>query len=114
MKKLMMVALAGMLALTGGKALRADAPAVKTEKPAAPAAAPLRDESLAEMLTVMGYEFKAKPIKGTVIYHVTLNQDKLDMIMKLAEHRQAAVVDHHQPRHPGRRNIAGRGGAAVA
>jgi hypothetical protein len=68
--------LAGITTLGLGLAARADtpAPAPKADKPAT-VAAPLTDESLAQMLTVMGYEFRAEPVKGTVIYHVNLDQD---------------------------------------
>jgi hypothetical protein len=78
MKKLLSFALAGVTALALGGAVRAEDSAPKAEKPAVekPAAvAPLTDESLAKMLTDMGYEYKTEPVKGTVIYKVTTTQD---------------------------------------
>ena len=36
------------------------------------------------MLTDMGYEYRAEPIKGTVIYHVKVTQDGWDYYLSIA------------------------------
>jgi hypothetical protein len=80
MKKLLAWALAGVAALGLAGTTRADAPP-KTDAPPAkadkPAAAPLTDESLGQMLQAMGYDYKPSQSSDgkTTIYRLNFDQD---------------------------------------